>query len=86
MENNYKINLNLLTAEATKALMELDDTYVGTKNYMGLTYFWAYDYRYPMRDASVALRKKIHAKLLKAGLEVDKVSAAHQAIIMEATK
>ena len=74
--------LETLTLEANIALCELDRTFIGTKNYMGIAYFWAYEYRWPMRDVTVAMRKKIHGKLLKAGLKVDEESEAHRAIIM----
>jgi hypothetical protein len=80
-EATYKLNLNLLTWDATKALMDLDDSYVGTKNYMGITYFWASDYKFYLRHQTIAQRRKIHHALLKAGLEVDKVSSEHEAII-----
>jgi hypothetical protein len=76
------LNLESLTLEASQALCDLDRTFIGTENYMGIAYFWAYEYRFPMRDVTIAMRKKIHGKLLKAGLKVDEESDAHKAIIM----
>ena len=70
MNRTYSINLNKTTAIATKALMDLDDSFINTPHYMGITYFWAYEYRHYMRDLTIAKRKQVHAKLLKFGLDV----------------
>ena len=40
--DTYSINLETITWTATKALLDLDDTFIGTPNYMGITYFWDY--------------------------------------------
>ena len=82
----YKINLETATHEATQAIYKLDKTFVGTENYLGVASFWNYEYRYPMRSASVATCKAVHAKMLAAGLEVDDCTPAHDEIIEWATK
>ena len=81
MSSTYKINLETATPEATQAIYKLDKAFVGTEHYMGVAYFWNYEYRYPMRDATVATRKAVHAKMLAAGLEVDDCTPAHDIII-----
>lgn len=85
-DSQYKINLATATWEATQAIMELDAKFVGTENYLGVAYFWEHEYRYPMRDASVATRKAVHAKMLAAGLNVGECSPAHDEIIEWASK
>ncbi len=54
------MNLGNITLKAFQELDKLDKTLVDTKDYMGIAYFWAHDYRHYMRDASYAKRRKIH--------------------------
>jgi len=72
-----------LPHDAYMALHAHDETQVGTPAYLGLAYFWAYEYRYPLRDVSYAARRRIHAAMLDAGLPLDRRSAAHARIIEE---
>ena len=54
---------------------------------MGLAYFWSYDYRHSgLRECTVAKRKKVHNKLLEAGLNVSDTSNKHFEIIMNLLK
>lgn len=81
----YQVNLNRVTAEATNALIALDDTFVGTKNYMGITYFWNHEYRHLFRDN----RRhwiKIHTAFMKNNLLVDGQSDKHLEIIKKYIK
>ena len=84
--STYKINMETASYEATQAIYKLDDSFVGTENYLGVASFWNHEYRYPMRDATVATCKAVHAKMLKAGLEVDDCTPAHDEIIAWASK
>jgi hypothetical protein len=61
------LDTNALTWNATKALLALDETFVGTPDYMGLAFFWGQDVKFYLRDATYAQRRKYHAALLKAG-------------------
>ena len=46
-------------------LFQLDRAFVGTKNYMGLAYFWeGSQVRHIMRALSAAKRRRVHAELL----------------------
>lgn len=72
------------TADATKALLSIDRAFVGTPHYMGLAYFWHYDYRHYLRDAKPRKRVRIHNAFLDAGLGLGDSSAAHEAIIQRA--
>ena len=60
-----KINLNTITFEALSKLYQLDKSFVGTPNYMGMAYFWNYEYRHYLRDMSNYRRRLVH----KNGLE-----------------
>lgn len=80
-ESAANLNTNALTHTATSLLLTLDAGFVGTDDYMGLAYFWAYEYRYSLRDMSYAQRRRTHRALLAAGLPVDGESDAHAAII-----
>ena len=69
------------TMKATKDLFELDETYIGTRHYLGLAYFWSHEYRHSLRDASPYYRKLVHDKILEAGLELSGVSYEHDKIL-----
>lgn len=75
------LDTNDITWPATDALLHLDASFIGTPDYMGVAYFWAYEYRRPMRGLSYADRRRVHHDLLAAGLVVDGESDAHEAII-----
>jgi hypothetical protein len=66
--------------EAYKKLLELDDLFVNTPDYMGFTYFWHYEYRHYLRDYR-AIWIDVHDALLKANLNVSEESEKHLEII-----
>jgi hypothetical protein len=80
----YAINLNVIPWKATQALIKHDQSQVGTMGYLGVAYFWAFDYKHYMRPMSVAGKRWVHTKLLKEKLDVSDVSQKHQAIIEQA--
>ena len=84
--STYSINLNTTTWEATDALIQLDKKFIGSPSYMGLAYFWAYEYRHYLRDATVAQCKKVHKKWMEADLDFLETSQAHWDIIGEVLK
>ena len=65
------LNLDALTFDAYLKLQRLDKTMVRTPDYMGLAYFWHTDFKYHLRDASYAKRRKIHNQWLSLGLDFD---------------
>jgi len=65
------LNLEALTTDAYIKLQRLDKTLVRTPDYMGLAYFWHHDFRFHLRDASYAKRRKIHNQWLKQGIDFD---------------
>lgn len=70
MSKGTNINTETLTWEATKALMSLDNSFVGTESYMGMSYFWPTDFKHELRDATYAKRRRVHALVLAAGVPV----------------
>jgi len=82
----YAINLNNITGEAFVKIHELDQNFINTPNYLGIAYFWAYQYRHYLRDASIAQRKKVHSLFLKNFLKVDECTDKHFAIIQKVIK
>ena len=80
---NAMLNTETLTMKATHELLELDKTFIGTDDYMGMAYFWSYEYRHYMRPMTYAVNRRVHQALRAAGLAVDGDSAEHLAIILK---
>jgi hypothetical protein len=68
--NNYLINLDALPYEAFLDLEKLDKGYIGTPNYMGLAFFWAWEYGHYLREASLSQRRRVHKQALDLGLDM----------------
>ena len=84
---SYSINMNTVGWNAMVALLDLDETFIGdAENYMGLSYFWHYEYRHYLRGASVSQNKRVHKKWLEAGLDLTGVSQDHLDIINQVLK
>ena len=64
-----KINLETITFEAFSKLLWLDKSFVGTPNYMGIAYFWNYEYRHYLRDMSGYRRRLVHKKGLQENVD-----------------
>ncbi len=73
------------TVEATGKLHALDQTLVGTPDYMGLAYFWSHEYRHYLRAATATQRCAVHDAWLKAGLELTGESSQHMQLITNIT-
>jgi hypothetical protein len=71
-EKAYSLNLNVITHEAFCAMYNLDKTFIGTVNYMGLYPFWlpACSAKWWLRDASNSQLRRVHAILLEQGVPV----------------
>lgn len=80
------INLNNITYQAFTKIHEIDQNFINTDNYLGIAYFWAYEYRHYLRDASIAQRKKVHKLFLKNGLKIDHSSEEHFNIVKSIIK
>lgn len=68
-------------AELTLRAYAGDKCNIGTERYLGLAYFWHYEYRFELRDATEYQRRVIHQKLIDKGLDLDGRSSTHADII-----
>ena len=74
-------NSSYVTVDAFNAIFKLDKTFIGTRNYLGLAYFWAHEYRHYLRDCTMAKRRTVHKKWLQSGLDLEGISDKHLSII-----
>ena len=63
--SDFTLNLNTATPQAIAEIMEMDNKFIGTMNYLGLAYFWGHEYKHSLRDATISQRKRIHRKGLE---------------------
>lgn len=81
-----RINLNTMPHDAYMLLWHSDQKFIGTENYVGLAYYWNYEYRHYLRDASPYVKRKVHSQFLKHNLDLVGVSDEHLQIIRKYTK
>lgn len=62
-------------------LTELDMSFIGTANYMGVAFFWSHEYRFYLRDARPVERVRVHDAFINAGLPLAGTSMEHLLII-----
>lgn len=82
-DSTYMIDLNVVTLEAFGKLNALDDTFIGTPNYMGVAYFWGHGVKHYLRGASQAQKRRVHKKWLEQGLDLYGDSDDHFRVIGE---
>ena len=81
-----RLNLDITSMDQMIELDRFDRTQIGTPNYLGIAYFWHYDFRHHLRDVSYSIRKKVHHALVKNNLALDEYSAEHLSIVERITK
>jgi hypothetical protein len=81
----YVLDLNHLTSNALSKLTDLDESLIGTPDYMGIAMFWDIQYKYVMREVSIADRRKVHHALLQAHLKVNGESREIAEVIAKTT-
>jgi len=71
-----------LSIDATIAISKIDESFIGTDNYMGLAYFWSVDndYKHMLRDCGPLKRSRIHGELLSLNLSLNGNSEEHHKI------
>ena len=69
--STYSINLETASWNATEAIRQLDKSFVGTPDYMGVAYFWSHEFKHWLRDCTVAERKRVHLLWLKNNLSFE---------------
>ena len=74
------------TPEGIRKFLDLDKSFIGTPDYMGMAYFWHYDYRHYLRDSSPYRRRLVHKHLCAAGLDPVGNTPEHTAIITQYAK
>jgi hypothetical protein len=82
----FAINLIGLSPIAQDAILFADQKLIGTEAYIGVAWFWNNEYKHCMREASIAVRRKVHKAFLKAGLPVDGESDKHLEIVARYAK
>ena len=65
------------TAEAYMKIVRLDESFIGTYDYMGHAFFWASDYKHELRALSVNERRAVHHMWMEQGLDVEDASDLH---------
>lgn len=75
-----------LTRDQHLRLLAVDEEWVGSEHYMGLAYYWNYEYRFHLRDATASQRVRVHRMLLDLGLALDGYSPAHTAVVESVIK
>jgi hypothetical protein len=65
------------TAEAYMKIVRLDESFIGTYNYMGHAFFWATEYKHELRGLSINERRAVHHMWMEIGLDVEDVSELH---------
>jgi hypothetical protein len=81
MSDYYVQKVVINSMKAFEKLNAIDKQFVGTSEYMGIYWFWNYEFRHVMRDATPEKRKKVHDAFLSAKLKVDGNSEQHKKII-----
>jgi hypothetical protein len=81
--NKYLLNLDLQSSHAFLKLIELDTTFIGTTNYMGIAFFWnkKYDFILGCSKIDLEIMKELHSIFLLKNLDLDGTSKMHNKII-----
>ena len=71
---SYSSNQNLQLSfkgndKAYSKILELDSSFIGTTDYMGIAYFWDHEVKHTMRDVSPKFRKTVHDTAIEWGLK-----------------
>ena len=83
----YALNLNTISFEATRHLLALDKNFIGTEDYLGLAYFWkSCDFKWCLRETSIAKRKKIHRLWLRENLPMTCETRRHWELVAKVLK
>jgi hypothetical protein len=77
----YNINVETLPGKSFMKIIELDNTLVGSPDYMGFAFFWNYEYRHYMRSQRPHVLRKIHNIFLDNKLDLTGESEKHFEII-----
>jgi hypothetical protein len=67
---NYNLQLNMPNDRKSNwnLLRKLDQSFIGTSEYMGFAWFWDHEIKYYLRDATTKQKKYIHDSFLLNGV------------------
>jgi len=78
---NYNLQLNMPNDRKSNwyLLRKLDKSFIGTSEYMGFAWFWDYEIKYYLRDATTKQKKYIHDSFLlnKVPLKPDEITKSN---------
>lgn len=77
----FFLEYELTCLEIYNLISKIETYNLGTSRYMGIGWFWNYEYRHYMRDSSYEARQEIHDQLVKFDLELSGKSDKHHLII-----
>lgn len=80
------MNINHISIKGLTKLINLDKSFINTPDYLGLAYFWNYEYRHYLRDVNEQTRRKVHQSFIKNNLKINGESSDHLKIIRKITK
>ena len=80
------IDLNAISTDALTAILKIDASFVGTENYMGIAYFWGQEFKHTLREQTPAVLRRVHAKLLAAGIDIGGDGPEYAAIVNKCCK
>ena len=83
----YLVNANMYW-KVNQVLINWDKKYRGTYNYLGIFFFWAYEYKHYLRHfwdypGGTRMLRLLHTAMLDAQMDVAGVSDAHLRLIMD---
>ena len=73
MKEHYQTKLVFnFDMDQFESIQKLDKSFVGTKHYMGLAYFWDHEVKHWLRDATPFQRVKAHKLFMANNIPFDK--------------
>lgn len=76
-----KDDVQIKLRDAHLLILEADKGFIGTWHYLGMAYFWNYEYRHHLRDAGSEVRLRVHDEFLTKNLKLNGQSDKHFSII-----
>lgn len=84
--SKFDMNLGSISLKPYLILCELDKSYVGTSNYIGLAAFWASEYKHYLLKSTIPSRRKVHNIFLQEKLKLNGISGDHERIVKKYAK
>jgi hypothetical protein len=62
-------NLRIDNLNNFSAINNLDKSFIGTDDYLGIAYFWGHGVKHWLREFTPCQRQNVHKELLKSGFK-----------------